>query len=817
MQFTSFVARLVMAAGPLCLLASLPACAQLGGPSRPEDLVIAPGKQAPIIVVSPRAGTNEKAAAADLARYIQMMCGVQSDVAQTDAEIAEALAAQDERVLLIIGQAALEADPSLQKALDEAAKKDPELRADAIVLRRKGNRVYVTGNNDEAHYYAVSQLLQWWGCRWYIPTEFGECIPELEELRVGELDYAYGTPFESRLYWISWNGDGSGAAEFRLRNFMSSVYVPNGHVLATYVTDLIPEGKTHFNVAISDPETAEHVAKQVVDRFGRGEHVMMGMEDGAYASDYELDAELQAGLYDKHFQTAVLTDPFMVFYNNLAGHLMAAHPDSPAKIGFLAYVNITLPPQRDIVAAKPLICYLAPIDVDPTHGMDDHRSPPRQEYRDVMYRWSEVMQGRVAIYDYDQGMLIWRDIPNPSHMAFREDVKHYRDAGILGVATESRNAIGTVFLNLYLRGQLMWNPDADVDALLAEFYPKFYGPAAKPMERYWSAIYTAWEDTIATEHEYFVAPTIYTAELVEELRGHLAAADRAVEELEAKPAEQLTTREKQVLDRMKFTRLSFGIIDNYMAMVRAASTDADYEAAAAAGETALALREEMTKLNGIFTTYRLPGQEGIKVVENGPYWFYGERQQYAALSEYTDGTKGELLAKLPLEWPFRRDPNDTGLERGYAQQKADLAYWKANKARFATPASRKDYPTTEWEVLRTDLYPGAQGVLHPDWQNLTGFLWYKADVDLEADQTEGKVHVRFPGLFNEAWLYVNGYLVAHRPQHHMWWHNDYSFEWDVDLSGKLKPGRNDITLRVQNTHHLAGMFRRPFLYRSVEQ
>ena len=34
------------------------------------------------------------------------------------------------------------------------------------------------------------------------------------------------------------------------------------------------------------------------------------------------------------------------------------------------------------------------------------------------------------------------------------------------VAAESRGAAATTFLNLFFRGQLMWNPDADVAALL---------------------------------------------------------------------------------------------------------------------------------------------------------------------------------------------------------------------------------------------------------------------------------------------------------------------------------------------------------------
>ena len=118
-------------------------------------------------------------------------------------------------------------------------------------------------------------------------------------------------------------------------------------------------------------------------------------------------------------------------------------------------------------------------------------------------------------------MLVWRDIPNPSHQSFRQDVKHYQKAGILGVNTESRNAIATTFLNLHIRARLLWNPDLEVETLLSEFYPKFYGPAAEPMESYWSIIYEAWDNTVCTEHEYFVAPAIYTPEIMAKLKTYM--------------------------------------------------------------------------------------------------------------------------------------------------------------------------------------------------------------------------------------------------------------------------------------------------------
>ncbi|MFT5258937.1 MAG: hypothetical protein ACI9J2_000876 [Saprospiraceae bacterium] len=101
---------------------------------------------------------------------------------------------------------------------------------------------FIAGNNDEAHYFAVAELLRQWGCRWYMPTEFGKFVPEHRSLSIGQLDYAYGSLFEVRGYWISWVGDTTGAAEFQKRNMMNNVSVPQGHILTKYTGDLAPEG-----------------------------------------------------------------------------------------------------------------------------------------------------------------------------------------------------------------------------------------------------------------------------------------------------------------------------------------------------------------------------------------------------------------------------------------------------------------------------------------------------------------------------------------------------------------------------------------------
>lgn len=804
-MFSSMNRILVVFASLACALS---AQAQTAGVSVGDDLVIAAeGKSDAVIVVATSAGKWEKQAADDLAKYIELMCGAKPNVANTEAAIAAALASK--APLLVVGAEALKAEPALQKTLAKAAKSEPILRADAIVLERRGNRVYLAGLNDDCHYYAAAELLHQWGCRWYLPTAIGECVPQHASLKVGKLNYVYAPPFEVRNYWIAWNGSNDGQHEFVRRNRMNyGVGVPSGHAIGQYVKELIPKGKTVYNVPIADDATAEHIAKKIAPMFQAGKDISLGMEDGIYESDSPRDKELRANLYDKYFMVPSLSDPFMELYNKVANTLMKQYPESASKIGFLAYSNITIPPQRDITAARPLVAYLAPIDIDPIHGMDDPKSPPRQEYREVMYRWAKVMEGRVVIYDYDQGMLVWRDIPNPSIQSIRQDIKHYQKAGIMGVSTESRGAMASIFLNLYVRARLYWDPSTDVDALLAEFYQKFYGPAAGPMAAYWTAINNAWENSIVTEHEHFVAPAIYTPELIRELRKHLEAAESKVAPLRAASAAE--RQDKLYLERIRFARLGFNVLDAYMAMVHAAATEADYKTAVAAGERGLAARLELAKMNPTFTT-RVIGV-AAESDKSGAAWWPGEVQQYRDLLQYTEGSKGKLVLKTPLEWAFRRDPNDTGIVSGWAYKPADLTWWKDAKAPGSV-ASRKDNPG-QWEMLRTDLYMQAQGVLTPDNHSYTGYAWYRTDIDL-GKTTPDRLHLRFPGLFNECWLYVNGYLVGHREQKAMWWYNDYRFEWDVDLSGKLQPGNNNVTLRIHNPHHFGGMFRRPFLYQAA--
>jgi hypothetical protein len=318
------------------------------------------------------------------------------------------------------------------------------------------------------------------------------------------------------------------------------------------------------------------------------------------------------------------------------------------------------------------------------------------------------------------------------------------------------------------------------------------------------ALFAAWADTPSTEHEFPVAPVVYTPALLAVLKRELALALAAVEPLRAKAMP--SRNERLYLERVRFTELSFAVIDGYLAMVEAAAGRCDFAAAVAAGERGLAAREQLTDMNPTFTTYRAIG-------EHGHAWWPGEVAYMRELAALTTGDQGRLVAATPLAWSFRRDPHDTGLARGWHLEEADLGWWKSHGA--ALDISKRGGDPQTWEVLRSDLYLQGQGILHADRQSYTGHYWYQTTLELTAEQAAGPVHLMFPGLFNQCWLYLNGQLVAHRPFPEPWWRNDYRFSWDVEVAGKLVAGKNVITLRGHCPHHFGGMFRRPFVYRAA--
>ena len=434
----------------------------------------------------------------------------------------------------------------------------------------------------------------------------------------------------------------------------------------------------------------------------------------------------------------------------------------------------------------------------------------------MLYRWAKVMQGRVVIYDYDQGMLVWRDIPNPSIQSIRQDIKHYRKAGILGVSTESRGAMATVFLNLYVRGQLYWNPDADVDALLAEFYEKFYGPAAKPMAAYWNAIINAWDDT----HRHRARVLRRPGDLHAGADGEAPQAPgRGGEAGRAAGGQAGRGNEKLYLERMKFTRLGFDVLDAYMAMVEG--------------------RGDRGGLQGRRRRRRArPG---------GPPGAGGDEPDVHHAGDRRGGGDGEERPRLvarrgasstasccrsptaPRERCWSRAAAGVGLpprparhglvERlGVQAGRPDLVERATESEPKLARARRTDRHRTEPRPLGDAAAPTCTCRRRASSRRTTTATPATPGIaptsTSTADAAKRQGAPTLPRPVQRV-LAVRQRLAGRAPRstRNCGGCNDYKFEWDVDLSGQVKAGANTIAVRMHNPHHFGGMFRRPFLYK----
>ena len=65
-----------------------------------------------------------------------------------------------------------------------------------------------------------------------------------------------------------------------------------------------------------------------------------------------------------------------------------------------------------------------------------------------------------------------------------DDLRFYQKQNVQSVNAEASCNWGPRGLGYYLASRLMWNPNDDTKAILADFYEKAYGPAALPMERW---------------------------------------------------------------------------------------------------------------------------------------------------------------------------------------------------------------------------------------------------------------------------------------------------------------------------------------------
>lgn len=424
----------------------------------PPAAVAVDGRAMPTVVI---AGDDAEGEARQLVDYIDRITGKDVPVVASESEAASA--------------AELRIHVGRTPHVDSMKLDFDALHPYGYVLKLDERDLVIAGKHTG---YAVFDFLtRFAGYRYFMPGDLGEIVPEAERIELpAKVDRREEPSF---LTWSNaqlWRGHGSFFRSWRTTALathnLSNVFPPEefGESNPEYYPEIdgerfVPgeERGGPWNPCISNPDLprvaldyARGYFADNPDRLG----VSMGVNDGrgdchcseclAWRNEYG--------------------NQYVPFYNATARLLADEFEDK--LLSFIAYGLASEPPRN--ITLEPNIY------VEVMHGYPDDFKALRQ--------WREAGAERLGVYHWLLGgrFVIPRYFPRVMGEAWQ---RAYEDFNVLGGWMESGM---TVWLydgpQQYVLNELAWDIDADIEALIDDYFDNFYGPAAGPMKAFFGRL-----------------------------------------------------------------------------------------------------------------------------------------------------------------------------------------------------------------------------------------------------------------------------------------------------------------------------------------
>jgi hypothetical protein len=754
-----------------------------------KDLVIVEdGRPVATIVVAANAGERVKLAAEELQTYLEKMSGAKLPI------VTDAASPQGTMILVGDSKAAAAVGVPIPSGLTNAR------REEGFVIVCKGDRLLLAGNTQGPYHgteYAVCDFLRSLGVRWFMPGEFGEMVPTLRTIRVPEQEVRQKPDFVMRNWWLHTTPALAPVeARWKVRNKMNpdqmfatpgdssvrGVVAPKAMLKDKPELFALNENGTRneFLPNLTNPEAvkvAADIIKESLRKNPAANSFGFAPDDG-YPRDFNPETvKLNQGFVELYGRPNVPGEAstsleWFTFVNRVASEVRKEFPD--AYIATNGYANRDIAPQG-IALDDHLVLMFAAIWSCTLHAYDDDHCWQKVRQGQMLRRWCELCKN-VWIYGYNYQMLVSGLTPLPEFTKLRRDFPLMKKWGVMGFLDETRNAWAEAGIaSRYLRAQLEWNANADVDAILDDFFAQWYGKAAQPMKAFYFALDAAITRAPIHGHEDRVLPEVYTPALLAELKKHLAEGER------------LADTERARL-HVRVDALIYDHLAAYVALCAAEGAGRFAEVVQQADKM-LTLRKELHAINPFFIW---PDEKGYHT----GVWYWtitNRRDYYQTLADKTSGKAGDFVAMAPEQAMFRTDPHDDGVFAAWHEPNLDEAGWK---------------PILTAKPFYRQGHDDAAG--HP----YVGYIWYRLKVDVPAAARGKRVMLVAPVVVDEAWCWVNGKYVARRPYLEAYIR---PAPLEADVTDALQPGRtNVIAIRVDTSLAPAqaaeGLQCRVFLY-----
>ena len=676
----------------------------VAGCSQARNLsVVKDGKAVARIWHSP----DGREAAHDLAKHIGMITGAQIKVVSAGRPSAATPA-------IVVGSLAFEMGlPDPPKSLSD----------EGYRILRKGNHLLVAGASENATFFAATHVLRIFGCRWFFDNPIGTVIPRTKTLRIGNVDIAEKPDFISRRIW----GPNWRPREWTRRNRLGGIPMSCGHAWPRWF-------------CTTDPRVQRDYTRRVIEQSRGKASVSISPPDGRGYCQCERCKALDDPDYrEPSSNTVCVSDRYQEFYNVVARDVKKVNRN--VILNHYAYADYSLPPRRVKDAPDNLCVWVAPIRFCRMHSMFNPLCESRGLLRKVIGDWMKV-ESKMGYREYNYN-LAEVTVPFSKISIWREDIPWLHKKGCLGINLESLALWHIYGINTYLIARLAWDADADVEAVMDDFYDKFCGAAAPHVKAYWSRIDRAYRETDVHAGCFHAVHAVWTPQLIRACQADLdAAADAAKSEL--------------VRKRIAMFRMG---LDNAkcFANLRDAYNRCDFVGAKGVYDKWLAHMDAVHAA-------------GIHPVGEYKHGYVPRFFGKAILAGYQRVTGGRrLLLQLPDEWLFRYDPDGKGETMGW------------HRSRLGG--------TRGWQKVRT--YSATLGEQGID-EKLT-WMWYRTTFRMPGGAGGRPLHLWLMELDGyETTIYIDGQIVG-------------EFEKvgrkpvEVDITGKVRPGRVH-TIAIKTNH-----------------
>ena len=440
---------------------------------------------------------------------------------------------------------------------------------DGYTIHTSGREITITGGSARGVLYGAYDFIERvLGVRWFMPSALGEDVAPQESIPFPEINVIWNPAFRNvgGLIWAG--GPGASSWELRMRakigpttSFGHNWYniLPlNAANLTQYplaFAEVNGRRGSSQQLCSEDPDVVRLSVEAARRAFSRTPDLPLfsiSPNDGYGFCEDDRCRRIDAfyGVTD-----GSLSDRFVHYANAVITELKQTNPGR--QLGILAYVQHTAPPKKAI----PLPEYATLVTHTPwefchVHALDDPSCPANTRFTGYLRGWTALTR-HTGIYDYYGHFFMFT--PWPLVRILRRDIPFVRSLGVETFTSETQQNWANQGINFYVAAKLIADPAADVDALLKEYYTRFYGAAAAPIRRYWERFETAMADSTAVGDGGYAWISMFRRPLLDASAADLAKAER----LARGDSRQI------VRDRIAFARLGFDYTEAVIEMFEA--------------------------------------------------------------------------------------------------------------------------------------------------------------------------------------------------------------------------------------------------------